>query len=280
MSVQELLRSRPAWVAAVGIAAVVAIASAWVLTGDDAGDPSGLPAFYLEAAMEAEDSSMSIGTQPAGAPGGAATAVHREGRVRWLHLSRDEARVELETVAPADEAGTDVIVYDGKDQWYYRHETNTYSQSPIPPVPDGVTMRVRPWSFGALIGPWFGAATNIEEFMAELRGMSSSATEVRVAGSGTVLGRTIVIVEQSPISTSSSGDGETRQGVARYWLDEDRMVVLRQEVDDGASQRFTIEVTRLEWNPAGERITFTPPDGATARPELDLGGDAVTPTSR
>jgi outer membrane lipoprotein-sorting protein len=281
MTVHEALRRRSFWLAGLGIAATVAVIGVWAWSGGGASkDGSDLPAFYLEARLEAEDASTSIGTQPAGAASGAATTVHREGQVRWLQLSRDEARVEIETLQPVDEAGTDVIVYDGATQWYYRHETNTYSRSPIQPIPDGVTMRVRPWSFGALIGPWYGAAKTVDEFMAELRTMSSLTTDVRTVGKDRVLGRDVVVVEQSPISTSSSGEEETREGTARYWVDETRMVVMRIELDDGLSQRLRIEVTRLEWDPPSGRIEFTPPGGAAERSDLDLGEPEVTPTRR
>lgn len=279
MTADALLRRRSSWLAAAGIAVAVAAVAAWAWSsGGSSKEGSELPPFYLEAMLVAEDGSTSIGTQLAGA---APATMHREGRVRWLQLKRDEARVELETLAPAAEAGTDLIVYDGKDQWYYRHETNTYSQSPIPPVPDGVTMRVRPWSFGALIGPWYGAATTVDEFMAELRTMSNNSTDVRLAGTGTVLGRTVAIVEQSPVSTSSSGDGETRQGVARYWVDGERMVVLRQELDDGVAQRLTIEVTKLEWNPKGRApIKFTPPPGSSVEDPSKSDSETITPATR
>lgn len=249
------------WATVAALALASGAATVWIVTRHySTPDTEALPPFYLEARLEAEDGSVSIGTQPAGAE---PVTVHRQGDVRWLQLSRDEARLELETLEPATEAGTDLIVYDGREQWYYRHETNTYTHSPIQPVPEGVTLRVRPWSFGALIGPWFGAATTVDGFMAELRTISNDSTQVRRAGSGTILGRTVAIVEQSPISTSSSGAEETQQGVARYWVDEERMVVLRQEIDDGLAQRLTIEVTKLEWNPSRTgTITFQPPPGA------------------
>lgn len=276
MAGQGLFRRRTGWFAVLGLVLVPAVAAAWVATEDGPGDGSEpLPPFYLEATMEMDDTSASIGTQIAGSPA-PLEAVRRKTQIRWLQYSRDEARVELETVEPAGEAGTDIIVYDGNEQWYYRHETNTYNRGPLQPAPDGITLRVRPWSFGALIGPWYGAATNIEEFMAELREMSNKSTDVRVAGTGMVLGRTVRIVEQSPVSTSSSGSGETRQGVARYWVDEDRMVVLRQEVDDGLAQRFTIEVTTFEWNPKGRGpVEFNPPPGAKQGDEGSLSGTAA-----
>lgn len=259
----ERIHSRPALPTALAAAVAVAGISWWALGRDTAATYTGpLPPFYLEAAMEMDDTSASIGTQIAGSPAVPA-AVHRSARIRWLHLSRDEARVELETVEPAGEAGTDLIVYDGNNQWYYRHETNTYNHGPLQPVPEGVTMRVRPWSFGALVGPWYGAATNIDEFMTELRKMSNDTTDVRRVGTGTVLGYAVTIVEQSPVATSTSGNEEIRHGVTRYWVAEDRMVVLQQELDDGASQRFKIEVTKLEWHPKDSGpIAFKPPVGA------------------
>lgn len=279
MTADALLRRRSSWLAALGIAVAALAIATWAWSSGGAShDASSLPPFYLEATLDMEDASRSIGTQPAGA---APATIHRRTQVRWLQNSRDEARVELETLEPAAEAGTDLIVYDGKDQWYYRHETNTYVRSPIPPVPDGVTMRVRPWSFAAFIGPWYGAAKTVDEFMAELRTMSNNSTDVRRTGTGTVLGRTVAIVEQSPTSTSSSSDGETRHGTARYWVDEEHMVVLRQEVDDRPTVHFTIEVTHLEWNPKGRgRVTFTPPPNARREQENNADSTTITPTSR
>lgn len=277
MRVNDQLRRPATWLGALGVAAAITVVAAWTLNRNGSSRDSALPPFYLEATLDMDDASPSIGAQPAGVT---PATVHRRTEVRWLQLSRDEARVELETLEPAAEAGTDVIVYDGQEQWYYRHETNTYSRSPIQPVPDGVTMRVRPWSFGALIGPWYGAAKTVDEFMAELRTMSSFTTDVRTVGTDKVLGRDVVVVEQSPISTSSSGEEETREGTARYWVDETRMVVMRIELDDGVSQRLQIEVTRLEWDPPSGRIEFTPPGGAAERSDLDLGQSEVTPTRR
>lgn len=273
MALHRLQSSPLVWGLGLGfvIALGVLMASVFAVAGDGpTTDGTGLPPFYLEATLEMEDVSRSIGTQPAGTP---PVGVHRRTQVRWLQNNRDEARVELKTIDPAAEAGTDLIVYDGTTQWYYRHETNTYSQSPLQPLPEGVTMRVRPWSWGALIGPWYGPAASVEEFMSELRQMSSYSTDVRVTGKDRLLGREVVVVEQSPVSTSSSGAAESRQGVARYWLDEERMVILRITSDNGLSQRFTVEVTKLQWNPPREPISFSPPAGSTPKQELDLSND-------
>ncbi|MEO8538164.1 MAG: hypothetical protein ABI577_00385 [bacterium] len=242
-------------------------------------DAASLPPFYLEATLDSLDASASIGTNVAGSPLPLATE-HRVTKIRWLQLNRDEYRLELETIEPASEAGTDLIVLDGHEQFYYQHETNTYTRSPLFEVPEGTVLRVRPWSFGALVGPWYGEANSIDDLLQQLRGTSNNTSEARVAGSQTILGRNTTIVEVSPVSSSSSGTGAvTRQGTVKYWVDPDRMVILRQELDDGLVQKFTIEVTRFEWNPDDRgRMKFTPPPGATVQGPENSG--PITPPGR
>lgn len=254
------------WVSATVFAAVVvgSVVAAAILrdNGDHAPDGSGtLPPFYLEATVESDDGSLSIGTTPAGSP---PVLQHRSARVRWLQYSPDESRIEIETIEPSSMAGTDMIVYADGQMLYYRHETNSYRSNAVPPAPGGTTVRVRPWSFSVMVGPWFGAATTIDEFVEELRTISNNSTGARMAGEGTVLGRPVTIIEQSPVSTSVSDGVETRGGVARYWVDTNRMVVVRQEIDDSPAIHVVAEVTRLEWNPKGRgSVAFTPPPGAT-----------------
>jgi outer membrane lipoprotein-sorting protein len=263
---------------ALGLALVAAAGAAGCRSHDGSG---GLPPFYLEATLEMDDASSSVGTNVAGASSPLVTE-HRVTRIRWLQLNRDEYRLELESIEPASDAGTDLIVLDGHEQFYYRHETHTYTRSPLFEVPEGTVLRVRPWSFGALIGPWYGEAASIDDLLQELRNTSNNSSEARVVGSETVVGRKTTIVEVSPayISSSSSGD-DTGHGTVKYWVDPDRMVILRQELDDRPVQRFSIEVTRFDWNPDDRGpVKFTPPPGAALQGPENSPSAAITPSGR
>ena len=279
VNTQRLASSPLTWLAVPAMVIVaVAIAARMVDSGEPQAAPAGeLQPFYLEASIQMDDASASIGTQPAGSSKPFAT-VHRSSQVRWRWQSRDLARIDIETFEPAADAGTDTLAWDGTSQWYYRHEDNTYTRSPLMPVPAGVSLRVRPWSFGVFIGPWYGAATTAGAFATELKTLSNNTTDVRVAGQDTILGRAVTIVEQTGIATSAGSSGNTtRSGTSRFWLDEERMVVMKQETDSGA-QRFTVEVTRLDWNiPATGNLRYSPPAGAKPADKGGSAGSLPTP---
>ncbi|MBK6319810.1 MAG: hypothetical protein IPF51_13770 [Dehalococcoidia bacterium] len=190
--------------------------------------------------------------------------------VRWWNRDFDHLRIEVETLEPADEAGTDIIVVDRSEQTYFRDATNTYSRTPSYVFPEGSKPRVRPWSMASFIGPWMSPVASIDKVMEQLRTSSDNnvTRTVRIVGHERLLGMPATIVELSPATSSTNTDGVvTSSGSIRYWIDEERMVVLRQVADLGGNGEYSIEVTNLEWDAkvADEQIRFDPPSGAHSR---------------
>jgi|GEM_PF-5125876 len=270
------------WVAG-GAAAIAGVGLLAGLFADDEPRPSSdLPPFYLEATMEIRDTSRAIGTNVAG--GAAPEAEHRVAQIRWWQQDRDHMRVEIHTLEPASEAGTDAIVVGGSKQVYYRFQTNTYTETPLYEFPEEARLRTRPWSFSSFIGPWMTEVESLDEILEQLRqfgGQDSAPRSVSVVGRERLLGRAVDVVEYSPASTHSGSDGNPAgEGTVRYWIDPERLVVMKQVVEGGGGQAFTIEVTRLDWDtrvPQG-RFTFQPPkdarrvDDDTASALADSGG--------
>ncbi|MGE0597838.1 MAG: LuxR C-terminal-related transcriptional regulator [Dehalococcoidia bacterium] len=257
------------WAGGTAAVLVVGIVLLAVLYRDDDSQVGDLPPFYLEARIESLDRSTSVGTNLANAD---LEPVRRVMVVRWWNRDMDHMRVEIETLEPASDAGTDLIVTNGTEQIYYRESTNSYSRTPLYDFPEEAKLRVRPWSFSTFIGPWPSAVANLDELIGQLKasgGNDHQATVTRV-GTDVVLGRPTTIIELAPVSASSTSDGVTTYGrSARYWVDEERMVFLREEVDSGGAGNFDIAVTRLDWDTkiSATKFDFDPPKDA--RRELD-----------
>lgn len=272
------------WAGGIAAVAVIGIALAGLFTRDDDSRGAQLPPFYIEATMDSLDASRSIGTNPAGSP--ITERNHRLMHIRWWQRDIDHMRVEIETIEPADEAGTDIILIGGDRQVYYRFETNTYTETPLPDFPDEAKLRRRPWSFGTFLGPWMTEVGSLDDIISELHRFGSEnhpPATIEVVGRERFLGVDADIVEYSPASTSTNQDGTTTgKGTIRYWIDSERLIVLKQvlEGDDGAVQTFSIEATKLDWDTkiSGERFKFDPPKGAervddnSAAPLADSGG--------
>ncbi|MGE3076009.1 MAG: response regulator transcription factor [Dehalococcoidia bacterium] len=260
-----------------GAVAVIAVGIVLlaVLYRDDDADGSDLPPFYLEARIEVLDTSTTVGTNIAGT---GLTQIRRVMLIRWWNRDVDHMRVEIQTLEPASYAGTDLIVTDGTNQIYYRETTNSYSKTPLFDFPEEAKLRVRPWSFSTFIGPWPSIASNLDELIEQIEasGGPDNPSKVTRIGTDVVLGRPTTILQLAPFGASSSSDGVTTyNGSARYWLDEARMVFLREEVDSGGAQNFQAEVTRLDWNADvnSGHFEFIPP--TDARREQDNSPSAL-----
>lgn len=314
--------------AAGGVAAmaVAAIAVGLYAARDDGAAAPG--EFYLEARIEVVDRSRTVGTSIAGAEAenrrlrealeeirrmtvalgydgghlGVATVAANAltpaaddaettvSTLRWWSKDRDHARWEIHR--QEDGAGPPeviTVVMDGTWQWVYSSDTNTYSKSALPPLPDGV--ETRPLALSLLIGP-AGVASKAQ-LIDQLLGWTGEGGYAREAGPAVVLGRETTVVEFGPTSRSSSSGAtatgsqtpntsapqpsETTSGAARLWLDEERMVVMRYVVAADV-QDIHAEVLRLDWGapvPAPQ-LVFTPPPGATLVDEQTgaPGGDS------
>lgn len=230
--------------------AALAVAIGLLLTacGGDSEAPADAAAqpFYLEADVVVGSRAATIGTNRPPASETTTTAI------RWWNRDARHARWEL---------GGLTGVLDGKRIWIHARDANTFSSEPLPPLPDGFVAWSLPMSL--LIGPTNTA--DLDAFMADLR---TRADTVAVAGSETLLGRMATIVEARPASRSSSQGGsgpevESSHGSVRYWVDEERMFVMRVEVRDEVQDADAV-VTRLDY-PAeisDDVIEFVPPPGA------------------
>jgi len=222
--------------------AVLAVAIGLLLAAcGDSEEPADAPAqpFYLEAEVVVLSRAATIGTNLP--PAGETTTT----AIRWWNRDARHARWEL---------GGVVGVLDGERIWIYASE-------PLPPVPEGFVAWSLPMSL--LIGPTNTA--DLDAFMADLR---TRADTVATAGSQPVLGRDTTIVEARPASRSSSQGGsgpevERSHGSVRYWVDEERMFVMRVEVRDEVRDADAV-VTRLDYPAeiADDVIEFVPPPGA------------------
>jgi len=248
-----------AWLFATAILLVVAAAGAVLVAGGDGDGSAGeLEPFYLEAEVIVVDRSTTVGTNlpPSG------EEEEHTSHLRWWHRDATHARWELPGFTG---------VLDGRDMWFYDEEQNTYSKQPLPDLPPGATTAGIPVS--VTLGP--ANAANREEFMEGLK--DRGADRVAIVGEDTVLGRRVTVIEMSPASRSESRSSDSRggssptatpeieaTGTVRYWLDEERMLVLRYEVRDIVAD-ITASVTRLDY-PADipdDVVTFEPPPGAT-----------------
>ncbi len=211
--------------------------------------------FYLEAEVTVVDRSTTVGTNLA------PEEQERISHLRWWQRDATHARWELPGF---------VGVLDGRDLWFYNEEENTYGKQPLPDLPPGATTAGVPVS--VTLGP--ANAASRDEFLQQLK--DRGADTVSVVGHETVLGRRVTIIEMSPASrsesrSSDSGGGSSptatpeieAHGTVRYWLDEERMLVLRYEVRDDVAD-ITAAVTRLDY-PADipdDIVRFEPPAGA------------------
>jgi len=248
-----LLRIRAVkWLWGAAALSVVAVAGSLLLTaGDDPRAGSGPQPFYLEAEVTVVDRSSTAGTSLP------PSEEVRTSALRWWHRDATHARWELPGF---------MGVLDGRDLWFYDEEQNSYASQPLPDFPAGTVTAGIPISI--LLGP--ANAADRGDFIQQLR--DRGADSVSVVGKEKVLGRRVTVIEARPASrsesqTSSSSGASTptvaAHGTVRYWLDEERMFVLRYEVRDDV-QDVTAVVTRLDY-PADipdAVVTFEPPAGA------------------
>ncbi|MPZ97831.1 MAG: hypothetical protein GEU80_00615 [Dehalococcoidia bacterium] len=216
--------------------------------GEGAAADDVLRTFYLEATVDVEDEH------------GPGALTH----LRWWYQAPDLVRAEFETLEPADEAGTSVLVWDGDQQWFYNHREGTHSATPLPDLPEGMHP---PLPVSTLLGPVPG--DDIEALLDEI------AEEWRLIDTATLLGREVQVYEWGPTWHSSGPDGARSGGTARVSVDTGDGMILRSEVDaGGGGQSYLAEVTRLDWNVAvsASRFEFTPPAGS--QPADAQGGDS------
>ena len=214
--------------------------------GDDATFSLDAP-FFLEAEIVVEDVGE-FGFQEE-------TAVTL---IRWWFQDAQHWRQELERVAPAIEANVITIVTTPEGTIIHDALDNTVSQQALPPVFP---------SFSILLGPAFGG--DLDGFLQRFDGLEGAA--ITVAGRERVLGVEATIVELrtpagratdvarapgSPESDDAAPEEiEFEDTVVRYWVDEERMFVLRTTIANSENLGFG-ELITLDFDPTFEAGLF------------------------
>jgi DNA-binding CsgD family transcriptional regulator len=218
------------------VAAGVVVGLALLGGGEsDPDEPNGW--FYLEADITVTSRAHTIGTNIDAGDASELEAEVTTSQLKWWMLDQRRGRYEVAGyIAVAD--GEYLLILDAQGN------TSEYT-----PLPDHDFVFVPAMSVH--VGP--AHAESLEAFIAEHR--TGGADDLTVAGSGTMLGRDVTIVEARPASRSmtetTTEEGtvrteETSDGVVRYWIDEERMFILRFEIESDV-QDMVAEVTHLEY---------------------------------
>lgn len=182
--------------------------------------------------------------------------------VTWWYQDQRRYRYEF-----ADTRAGRVVtgVADGTWLWFDTSDVSTYQRSAIPDLPGGMVASL---PVSVLLGP--SNAQGIDALLTELRERNSApGSFARVAGTKSLRGFAVTIIETGPAwssSSSSSGGGETvaTGGVARLWVERGSMWVLKYESDGIGGSHIVAELTEFAFaaiDPAVFR--FEPPPGKT-----------------
>ncbi len=241
-------------------------------TSSSASGPAG--SFYLEATITVIDDRDS------------APYAETKTRVKWWSESVERWRWELEQDAVETFEEVDSFsLSDGEAVWFYDAAENSYQRTVPFELPAEFT--AMPFPSVVLFGPanhpslddlagdflsrgedvevfvggtdtYLDAATTLLDYRPTWRERSVTATAPNANGDPT----------PEPVETTSSG------GVGRMWVDEDRMFVLRHEIDGQSNRQYVlVEVTFVDYEPAfdDELFTFEPPEGANETPAGGAG---------
>ncbi|MEX0782406.1 MAG: helix-turn-helix transcriptional regulator [Dehalococcoidia bacterium] len=271
-------------IAGAGAAVVLGVGVVAALSSEDeppAVNEPGRP-FYLEADVRLNGNpgvrgpfipltpDLRLGPEPA----------ESRGILRLWWRDEEHFRWEYERQAPADEAGTDLAVADGKHQWSHRAGEASYIKIDHASIPQ--TQRILP-AVGAL-GSRLDASTvdELADWMRESRGVSGWMNRLP---DETYLGRDVAVIESGPMGCgehaafSPDAPLDDCWGSTRTWVDPKTMLVLKAMVrgEDGRSiESFEAAVTRLEYDVAvrDDELVFEPPAGTTVE---DLSWTADEP---
>ena len=268
-------------VAGAATLAGVAVVAWLAVGGTDKQVPQRVPPFELVAQVTVVDNSRTVGTNIGGSPAASSASEEHHSVVRWAFKDFTHSRFEIESVDPALYSRTLTGAISGDTMLIYDSLAHTYSKTPYQPPPGGWAMSP---SFSLLFGPMpFDNPGAFMESLRQTRG--KTAKQVTVVGRDTILGRDTTIIELSPAVTGGGSDGvERSSGNVRFWLDEERMFVMRTSSDGGDSgQSYTLEVTELAYAIPANRVDagFVPPAGSKEVPSGLTGSgssSASTPT--
>jgi DNA-binding CsgD family transcriptional regulator len=173
-----------------------------------------------------------------------------------------------------DENGerTDFEVADGDKRWLYNQHDNRFWDTPLFPVPPG---GAPPMLGGEKIG-----VSGAQSMAALLEALPERAPEhspyfnstlvsrfAKVVGHDRVLGRDVTIIEFGPAWTDQREGVTTFHGTARVWVDDETLMFMKFETDDGPESERVVRAGVMELKfgrPDDSVFRFDPPKGATA----------------
>jgi len=207
--------------------------------------------------------------------------------VRWWSESVDRWRWEFDqSGGHGASADGSYSLSDGETVWFYDARTNTYQRAEPFDLPEGFV--ATPLPISVLFGP--ANVDSLDDLAGSLLLRDDQMDVVR-GGSESILGVETALLDYRPTwraaSTTSTAPGASGTptpsaeeasagGVGRMWVDEDRMFILRHEIDGESNRQYVlVEVTRVDYDVAfGDvRFAFTPPLGAV---EEASGAGGVT----
>ncbi len=219
------------------------IAAALAVACTSGHDSARAPGFYAEVAVEVE-------ARP-GDPLARFGSGSDRRLIRWWYAPDPPRwRWEIETVGTVIDDGVLLLVFDGDDLWEYDDRTHAYRRVLGRFASLGAEAMLLP-TFSAPVGPTH--ASTVAALATQWRERGDEP-EVTLAGEATLLGHRTQIVE----IRASSG------GVARAFVDPERMFIMRWSVEGGGGQSYGAEVTALDYGTEVDaaRFTFEPPPGA------------------
>lgn len=259
--------------AAGGTGLAVAVVSGVLLVGvlgndDEPNEMSQQGLFYFEADITVTSHAESVGGDFASDDEQPLPEQEEEiqpSQLKWWMRDETHGRWEICTHPPEQPSPSCYIsVADGDLVWLYDEASNTYQQDPLP---SGGVLAFAP-ILSLSLGPTY--ADDLDGFLKYLDELFAEGATV--VGVDRILGRDVTVVEARPVQRSISertaDDGtvtrvESGSGSVRYWLDEERMFIMRYE-SSAASQDAVATIVELDY-PAripDSVVTFDPPEGA------------------
>lgn len=238
--------------------------------------------FYLEATITVIDDRPGV------------PHAETQTRLRWWSESVERWRWELaQDAVETFDAVDSISVSDGEVVWFYDSFDNSYQRTVPFELPAEFT--ATPFPSVVLFGPANHA--DLDDLAAEFLSRGEGV-EVFVGGSDNYLGADATLLdyrptwrEQSVTATAPNANGDSTPepveatssgGVGRMWVDEERMFVLRHEIDGQSNRQYVlVEVTLVDYEPEFEDglFNFVLPDGAVERPSgsANSSGEASSP---
>lgn len=225
-------------------AVVVVAALLFVGNGGGTDSPGGIPPFELRAQIVVNDSS------------GDGRPKQTTSQLDWQFRDAGDWKWTVDKLSGLD-SGTTVANLQNGSLLVYTENENSYQRTPMTGTPGGL---IAP--FSAFVGP-----LGLRDLAALTESLTAngSVQRVDVVGHEELLGRRTTVLEYSPTSRSSSNGVEESSGVGHIWLDEERMFVLRSDIQGSAAgSSYDLRVTSLRYGVPRNSVStaFNLPSGA------------------